>query len=66
MGINDANNVPISDVAGAKLRRDAARNLSKLPSELRQLGVGSTWERSAEQSMMEYRLLDCAAESIDS
>ena len=65
MGVNDTNSVPISDDAGAKSRRDATLNLSKLPSELRRLGVGSTWARSAEQSMMEYRLSDCAAESID-
>ena len=65
MGINDANNVPLSGAAAAKLRLDATLNLSKLPSQLRELGVGLTWERPAERSVMEYQLLDDAAESID-
>ena len=65
MGINDANNVPISNAAAAKLRLDATLSLSKLPSELRHWAVGLTWERSSERSMMEYQLLDDAAESID-
>ena len=65
MGITDANNGPITDAAAAKLRLDATLSLSKLPSELRQWGVGLTWERPAERSMLEYQLLDEAAESID-
>ena len=65
MGINDANNVPITDAAAAKLRLDATLNLSKLTSELREWGVGLTWERPADRSVLEYQLLDNAAESID-
>ena len=65
MGINDANNVPVSDAARAKMRLDATLSLSKLPSQLREFGVGLTWERQAERSVTEYQLLDEAAESID-
>ena len=65
MGINDANNVPLSNAAAAQLRLDTTLSLSKLPSELRHWGVGLTWERPAERSVMEYQLLDDAAEAID-
>lgn len=65
MGINDANNVPITEAAAAELRRDATQNLLKLPAELRRLDIGSAWERSAVRSTMEYFVLDGAAESIE-
>ena len=65
IGINDANNVPVSEAAAAELRRDATQNLMKLPSELCRLDIGSVWERSAVRSKMEYWVLDCAAECID-
>ena len=64
MAINDSNNVLSSDAAAAKLRLDTTLSLSRLPSELRQWGVGLTWERPAERSLLEYQLLDEAAEAI--
>ena len=65
MGINDANNIPLSDTAAAILRLDTAKSLSKLPSQLHEWCVGLTWERSSERSLMEYQMLDDAAASID-
>ena len=65
MGINDHHNFPISDTAAAEIRQNATQNLSRLPGQLHQLAVGSTWERSSEQSMREYQLLDYAAQNID-
>ncbi|KAF6234209.1 hypothetical protein HO173_007629 [Letharia columbiana] len=65
MGINDHHNFPISDTAAAEMRQNATQNLSRLPGQLHQLAVGSTWERSSEQSMREYQLLDYAAQNID-
>ncbi len=63
--IVDTHNMPISDAAAEKIRHKAAQTLLDLPVMLHQMDVGSTWERSAKQSMSEYQLLDSAAESID-
>ncbi|KAL9071547.1 MAG: hypothetical protein Q9161_004114 [Pseudevernia consocians] len=65
MGISDTYNVPISDDGAEDMRQAATQELSTLPAMLHQLAVGSTWERSAEQSMTEYQLLDSAAQSIE-
>lgn len=65
MAINDEENYPISDTEAAELKQEATKRLSDLPAQLRQMCVGSTWRRSAEQSMMEYQLLGMAAQSIE-
>ena len=65
MGISDAHNVPVSDTAAAEMRQEAAQRLSNLPALLQQEAVGATWDRSAEQSMREYELLDNAAQDIN-
>ena len=65
MGISDTYNVPISDDGAEDMRQAATQELSTLPAMLHQLAVGSTGERSAEQSMTEYQLLDSAAKSIE-
>ena len=63
MDIVDTHNM---HAAAAKMRHKAAKTLlDEIPFMLHQLDVGSTWERSAKQSMSEYQLLDSAAQSID-
>ena len=65
MGISDRNNVAIPDSAAVQMRWSATQRLLQLPAQLYHMAVGLTWERSAEQSMEEYRLLDLFAQSID-
>ena len=65
MSVSDRRDRPISGAAAAQLREESTQNLSNLAAQLQELAVGSTWERSPEQSMSEYQLLDAAAESID-
>ena len=65
MAINDEEKYPISDTEVAELKQEATKRLSDLPAQLQQMCIGSTWRRSAEQSMMEYQLPDMAAQSIE-
>ena len=65
IGIRDDSMPLISHDEAARIRQEAAGTLSEIPAILHGLSVGSTWDRSAEDSMREYQLLDSAAQAID-
>ena len=65
IGISNNRMPPMFDDEAASIRQEATEILSKFPAMLHGLSVGSTWDRSAEDSMREYQLLDSAAQAID-
>ena len=65
VAIKNEEKYQISDTEAAELKQEVTKRLSDLPAQLQQMCVGSIWRRSAEQSMMEYELLDMAGQSIE-
>lgn len=65
IGIRDDRMPPMFEDEAARIRQEATDTISKIQAMLRGLSVGSTWDRSAEDSMREYQLLDSAAQAID-
>ena len=65
VAILDRNKDLVTDTEAAQIRHQGIQTLLDASTDLRQLAVGLTWDRSPEERMKEYKLLEQGAKCIN-